>query len=235
MTEPALTRTAPNLIGVGAQSVSQNAIRLGLTWRMRPATVATVDSLTSVTIVQDGDTAEIAAVSLVGTVAVGDRVMSILLPPAGVFIIGYLPTFARNALVARIGTITSGPAIGAETADLTTPSFTAVTGRAYRVNYRGLNVSSVANLVTMRIRQNTTGGQLLSTRQQSHANTVGQTYFDSVYFTNTTGADITTTLITSLQASAGTVTATGSASLNRYLEVYEVGSSDSYPDAIAMV
>lgn len=97
MTEPGLTRTAPNLIGVGAQSIAENASRLGLTWGLRPATVTTVTSPTLVQVRQDGDTENVFVVSLIGGVAVGDRVMTITVPPAGIYIVGLLPSASGRA------------------------------------------------------------------------------------------------------------------------------------------
>jgi len=232
MTEPLREQAA--LISLGAQAVVKDAVRLGLTWRMRRATVAVVNSSTDIQVVQDGDSNQIGAIDLTGGVVAGDRVMCVIVPPGGIYIIGFLPTFNRG-LLARIGTITTGAAIGAETVDLTTASFRVTAHRAYRVNYRGLNVSSTANLVTMRIRRTNAAGQLLSTYQKSHANTSGQSYFDSFYFIRSFSTNLDTTLCITLQASTGTVTPTGSASLNRYLEVYDAGSEDDYPDAIAIV
>lgn len=232
MTEPLREQSA--LVALGAQAMVANAIRLGLTWRLRRATVAVVNSSTDVQVVQDGDSNQIGAIDLTGGVTAEDRVMCAIVPPGGIYIIGFLPSFNRG-LQARVGTITTGAAIGAETVDLTTPTFTAVGHRAYRVNYRGLNVASVANLVTMRVRRTNALGQLLSTYQKSHANTSGQSHFDSFYFVRAFSTNLSTTLVLTLQASVGTVTPTGSASLNRYLEVYDAGSSDDYPDAIAIV
>ena len=94
MSEPVPRKMAPALIGVGAQSVSKEGERLGLTWGLRPAEV--VDSTAGsaqVTILYDGDTEPIGAVSLIGELlGEGARVLAVRVPPAGNFIVGHAPT-----------------------------------------------------------------------------------------------------------------------------------------------
>lgn len=80
---------APELIGVGAQAMIEQARRLGLTWNLRPATVNFYDRDTqNVTITYDGDTVSIGAVSLCGGLFTGARVMGMQVPPGGNFIVG---------------------------------------------------------------------------------------------------------------------------------------------------
>jgi hypothetical protein len=85
---------APALIGVGVATVVDEAQRLGLTWQLRPATVATVTAGSSgVTILYDGDTVAVNAVNLLGTLlVVGARVMGIQVPPGGNFVAGHALT-----------------------------------------------------------------------------------------------------------------------------------------------
>ncbi len=89
MTEPSVTQEAPDLIGVGAQSIVEGAQRLGLTWNLRLATVTSVSSIDSLNAVYDGDTATIGMTNMTGVpYAFGDRVYVIVVPPSGNFIIG---------------------------------------------------------------------------------------------------------------------------------------------------
>lgn len=64
--------------------------RYGLTWRRLPATVVSASDLSAVTVILDGDDAAnvVPVVSLIGGVALGDRVMVDIVPPSGAYIIG---------------------------------------------------------------------------------------------------------------------------------------------------
>jgi hypothetical protein len=76
---------APALVGIGAQSIVDRAKSLGLTWTLRPGSIAT----DGVSILYDGDTEPINAVNLTGDAKTsGDRVMGLTVPPSGNFIIG---------------------------------------------------------------------------------------------------------------------------------------------------
>lgn len=71
------------------QSVLDNAKRLGLLWQLQPATVTfTSANPMSVIITLDGDTTPIGACSLIGNLTEDDRVMVLITPPSGNFIIG---------------------------------------------------------------------------------------------------------------------------------------------------
>ena len=67
------------------RALVQNASALGLTWTLRPATVS-IDS--PITAVFDGDTNGIGMTSLIGPVAVGQRVFVLIIPPSGNYIVG---------------------------------------------------------------------------------------------------------------------------------------------------
>jgi len=91
---------APALVGIGAQSIVDRAKSLGLTWTLRPASIAA----DGVSILYDGDTEPINAVNLTGDAKTsGDRVMGLTVPPSGNFIIGvtkvdpwHTPTFING-------------------------------------------------------------------------------------------------------------------------------------------
>lgn len=73
------------------KALQADARRLGLTWQLRPAT-AGLEVGGKVQVILDGDSVFINAVSLIGSMAEGSRVMAMLVPPAGVFIIGGIGT-----------------------------------------------------------------------------------------------------------------------------------------------
>lgn len=71
------------------QSVLENAKRLGLIWQLQPATVVyTSANPMSVIITLDGDSTPVGACSLIGNLTEDDRVMILITPPSGNFIIG---------------------------------------------------------------------------------------------------------------------------------------------------
>lgn len=70
----------------------QDAIRLGITWRLRPGTVG--GSLPaqpeSVPVQVDGDNATVYARSMVGSLVPGQRVWCVQIPPAGIYVLGII-------------------------------------------------------------------------------------------------------------------------------------------------
>lgn len=77
--------------------VAANADRLGLTWRMRPATVTSGTSAANLTALAtiDGDVNSTKIISVIGMLAVGDRVMTTTVPPQGIYATGWLsPLFS---------------------------------------------------------------------------------------------------------------------------------------------
>jgi hypothetical protein len=82
-------QTAPELIGVGAKSIIDNAQRLGLEWQLRLATVLEGSDPAAISAVYDGDANNpIDMTSMIGTLSQGQRVYVIIVPPAGNFITG---------------------------------------------------------------------------------------------------------------------------------------------------
>jgi hypothetical protein len=91
MTTPNVHRDArsAHLIAAGAQAVVENAKRLGIQWGMQPATVQQASTDNGyVLLVFDGDTTEIQAMSLVGKLLPGWRVMVMAVPPSANFVVG---------------------------------------------------------------------------------------------------------------------------------------------------
>ena len=94
MTQP-FPIAAPDLISVGAQTMVETSRRLGLTWELRPATVADPDIPT---VLQDGDEVPTTAVSLIGHLVEDQRVMIMTIPPGGNYIMGVVEETTRLML-----------------------------------------------------------------------------------------------------------------------------------------
>ncbi len=77
-------------IGVGIEALVDTFRRMGLMWRLLPATVFADDTNTpsSTKITLDGDTDPTRAISMVGLVPQGARVFVMVVPPAGNYIVG---------------------------------------------------------------------------------------------------------------------------------------------------
>jgi hypothetical protein len=88
-----------------------NAARLGLTWRVIPASVvgAGVSDPMATPVVLDGDVAAVQAVSMAGSFETGQRVWCVQVPPAGLYVIGIIgervasPLAGGTVKVQRIG------------------------------------------------------------------------------------------------------------------------------------
>lgn len=113
---------------VGVKALVENAKSLGLVWNLRPATVA-VDSPdpSLVEVVMDGDTEIIAVQSLIGPLGVDDRAMVMIVPPAGMFIIGSPNSGAKLSRYS----VTNGTAVALSTGGtILTDTSTDVAARA---------------------------------------------------------------------------------------------------------
>lgn len=73
-----------------ARAIAERADSLGLVWKLRPATLMPPSPSGQLQIMYDGDSVTINAVSLIGRLPVGARVMCVVTPPAGNHIIGFL-------------------------------------------------------------------------------------------------------------------------------------------------
>lgn len=115
--EPPVTE-APALIGVGTQSLVENASRLGLTWNLKLGTVVAVTTTGAATVTMDGDAVPvpIGVVSMIGTLTVNARVYVMSVPPSGNFVVGQataqetgveLVTFAGVASFTTVVTFTT--------------------------------------------------------------------------------------------------------------------------------
>ena len=110
--------TAPGPAEWGGDAQAQvkatvdNARALGLIWTLRLATMTSIDPVEGI---YDGDTeaggVAIAMTSMVGSVAIDDRVYVIGVPPSGNFIVGRvgLPFASRQVLSQAAGSVTFDP------------------------------------------------------------------------------------------------------------------------------
>jgi hypothetical protein len=142
-----------------------------------------------------------------------------------------------RGLKKRIDSAANSAAIGAEAIVLTSPSVSFVDGRCYEVRYKGGVTASVANISTFRVRKTNLVGQLLAAT--AWPSLAGALTFlageDSIYVKNVSGANISAALVLTLQASAGTSTHLGSATLVRLLDIRDAGAAADFANAIAIV
>lgn len=98
--------------GWEAQAIAEYADRLGLVWKLRPGSAVSpsTDDPTGTGVILDGDTEVLNAYSLIGLVGGGERVMCMVVPPSGLYIIGRVggtpsPATVKGALAATAGTL----------------------------------------------------------------------------------------------------------------------------------
>jgi hypothetical protein len=86
----------PALLGFTAEQIAGNADRLGLEWKLRPATVysGTTETSISATATLDGDSIVQPVTSVIGQLFPGQRVMTMSVPPQGIYVVG--PYGVRN-------------------------------------------------------------------------------------------------------------------------------------------
>ena len=126
-------------------------------------------------------------------------------------------------VVARVQRATSTNGIGTtETVDLTTPSFTAVTGRLYKLTYFFPGYYSVIGNTEMyvRIRTTNTSGTLLASCTM-RAETALTSSGSLIGYTTLTGGSYT--LVSTVAAMSNTLTITGGTNFNAFLLVEDIG------------
>lgn len=117
------TEEAPELIGVGAEALIQNATRLGLTWVLRYGTVTTSDPLT---VTVDSDTIPVAMVSLIGRLAPDSRVSVLIVSSKVHFVVGFPPGESRrmNLIDLQIATADANLTLGSSPQDISGTTIT---------------------------------------------------------------------------------------------------------------
>ncbi|HSJ75324.1 MAG TPA: hypothetical protein VK899_03955 [Gemmatimonadales bacterium] len=97
---------ATDLVATGALALVDNASRLGLTWKIRLATVNTTGA--NPTVIVDGDdTTTLNAVPMFGNMAIGSRVYVLLIPPDGVYIVGQVAAWESGSETLTFASATS--------------------------------------------------------------------------------------------------------------------------------
>ena len=213
MTEPEL----PALLGSTAEAIVNNAKDLGLTWTLRPATAST-PTTDGPTVVYDGDTTVMNAVSLIGTVSGTERVMMLQIPPGGNYIIGLLAErpplgLANVSTAGTIATATSASEVAISSANWASePIFTFPPGRIFSVQMTGgcYNTAGGPRIIGVRLRvgQSTISGNLLVYRPWlcDLIAGVGASYDWTGYFKNSSTSTLNSRLSVTIQNILGTGT-----------------------------
>ncbi len=141
---------------------------------------------------------------------------------------------AFNAIQANTATTTT-----TEIAAITTPTITFAAGRAYRISYHGLLLSSVANdIVRCRVWRSAIGGSGISLVDSINAHQIPianqQVLMDMTQIiTNSTASNISSILIGSVLRASGTgnVQVIANANNPAWVEVEDIGAATDYPSA----
>ncbi|TDB80959.1 hypothetical protein [Micromonospora sp. KC721] len=88
-----------------AEAVLDRVLQMGLTSRLRPATVVGAASGSGFRVVVDGDTVPMRVGSLVGALPKKSRVMVLMTPPAGNHVVGFLGVPPQSAYLADTGVV----------------------------------------------------------------------------------------------------------------------------------
>lgn len=219
-----------NIVSTGVQALVESANRLGLIWNLRPATVvALVEE--QVTVVMDGDTEVVTTTSLIGPPPIDGRVMVLIVPPAGLFIIG-LPggiSYPRYGnFWAGEASQTDSSAIGAEAVLMNTPPVLYYEGRAYKFSYGGWVTASTTNTVTFRVREDTISGTI-QINSNLFSGSTSTRPMESRCILRCIGTRELSWALT-MEASTGTAIQNGNATRPRWFTVEDVGPDDDYED-----
>jgi hypothetical protein len=212
---------------VSVQALLENAKRLGLIWSLRPGTVQLqIDD--AVQVILDGDVDPIGAISLIGFPVFGARVMAMLVPPGGVFIIGNIGVGSLvGTCIARGFRGTTSTASATEQSVLRIDDIPMKSGRLYFITSGPLTLDvSVANDVAralLRLEDTgvaTTASTLLRVADSGVINiTSGNSVIVSCHYTPAT--DITASILLSTSRIQGTgvvsITAGGGVPTNLYV------------------
>lgn len=182
----------PDLLSVGTQALVANASRLGITWRLRLATVTELSSEDSFIARMDGDDESIQVVSMIGAQVVGARVYVITIPPAGNYAIGWVSGASSRFPGQRIETTTittdSATFTTTETSLATVTPFL-VTGRTYRIIWIPAFEITIDGIIRATIREDTISGTIINLRDVWADNTGTATgvYVEGLYTAVATG------------------------------------------------
>lgn len=122
------------------KAIVDNADRLGITWTLRPGTVASSSPLT---VTMDGDTVPISMFSMIGATYAGQRVWILIVPPSGNYVIGdalgtQLGARARVTNAQSINNNTDTPLIWNQIDENSGATFIATNGTTFTIPADGL-------------------------------------------------------------------------------------------------
>lgn len=141
---------------------------------------------------------------------------------------------SRGLRAVTISTVSTA-AVAAETVVLTCSTVFIQPGRAYRAEFLGETVGSLAsNTAIYLVRRTGVAGTILRNATawtMSPTAGVSQSCTGPVIFRNATGALLVDDIVLTLQAFGGTVTMAAAADRTRHLEIRDIGAAASYPNA----
>lgn len=218
MTEP--VSMTPDLVSIGAQAIVTNANRLGLTWRLRLASVTADISANSIEARLDGDVNSIVMISMVGSIPVGRRVYVITIPPAGNYVVGLVDATRSGQ---RIASSLRTSSVGTFTAETIVDTITApglINGATYGVWwYAQIQTSVAGDAAGAKIREDTVAGNVLTNQRVEMADS-GAGYGVAQYGQYLSVADGDKIFVGTFVRSVGTGNLTASASVNQQANMY---------------
>lgn len=234
--------TLPQTISLSSvDELRAQAQRLGLTWDLRAATVTEVSGAFSAYVPRidlDGDDAEsvgITAVSFIGGVAVGMRVMVMFVPPVGSYIIGTFNPEQTQRYEIGSQTSHSTSITTVETVLETFDAFTVLPGAAYRVEVDGWLLAATTTFTIFRLRKTNVVGQSLSASDAFPGGSLTQAPMRHVgYFVNrTTDAMISDLVLTGVTLVSSSTWGADS-ERPRYVSIQYCGPAVEYPSAVGI-
>lgn len=228
---------APALIGVGAEAIVERAKSLGIQWTIRPATASTYSSGIDAVAIFDGDSVALNMVNLTGSeILVHSRLMVMIVPPAGNYIISQSYAHIGLGYQANDSKTTQVVGIGAEATVLTITRAIFVTQRAYEVKFRFSALTTTGtNAVIWRIRQSSGVGTLLGVGVWALRNVQSNYVIGDIIIINNTKNNIVDNLVLTLQASLATITMDGNATEVAWLRLDDYGPAAAFSASAASV
>jgi hypothetical protein len=211
----------PDLFGVGARTIVEQAKRLGLTWGLRMGTVTGTTGTSQFQVRMDRDTVSIPVTSMTGPVLLNDRVYILSIPPSGNFLIG---TVTRIFPGQRIATSTRTASVGTFTAETVIDTLVAplITGKTYMLTWYGRLFKDVADgIARFRIREDSISGTVLAISQLYTTVTINQSFptIIKVQYTAVATGDKTFVTTANRQTGTGNLTAQAAADTVAYFYI----------------
>jgi hypothetical protein len=228
-------KTAVTAATEAAKEVIADPKRLGISWTLRPGKVVNLDPFH---VTYDGDSAALDSVNLTGNpLPLDRRVMGLLIPPSGSFIIGKYGADVGELFTYIDGASTATPsaAFSAETEVLRIVRFTFEPQRAYKIEFRfDVLTTSGTNAAVWRIRKTSTVGTLLGIGVWPLRNIQSNDFGSDLIVRNTGTADVADAIVLTMASTAGNITANAAATQVGWIRVYDMGPSSRFANAIAV-